>query len=341
MKTAVVILNWNGKGFLEKFLPNVVEYSAVTPSSEVIVVDNGSTDDSVKWMKNNTPKVRIIEFSENYGFTGGYNKALKCIDAEYFILLNSDVEVTPGWLNPLVDLMDNNPNVAACMPKIKAYHNPKSFEYAGASGGFIDKYGYPFCRGRILENLELDNGQYDDPREVFWATGACLMVRANLYNENGGLDEDFFAHMEEIDFCWRLQRLGYKIMCQPESEVYHVGGGALPNNSPRKLFLNYRNNLLMLYKNLPQKNYRRTLFVRMVLDGVSACMYLASFKFSYFKAVFKAHWAFYKMLKTFKHKRKDLQAKETATTITGIYKKSIVLRFFKARKKLRFSDLKF
>jgi GT2 family glycosyltransferase len=341
LKTAVVILNWNGKECLEKFLSGVVENSLTTPGTEVIVADNGSIDDSVQWIQNNQPRVRLILFDKNYGFTGGYNRVLAQVEADYYVLLNSDIEVTVGWLYPLVELMDTDPDIGACMPKIKAYHSPGYFEYAGAAGGFIDKYGYPFCRGRILDKIEKDEGQYDEACEVFWATGACLMIRAKLYHETGGLDNDFFAHMEEIDLCWRLQRIGYKIMSQPQSVVYHIGGGALPNNSPRKLFLNYRNNLLMMYKNLPAKNYRWIIFLRMILDGLSACMYLLNFKFKFFAAVPKAYWAFYKMLPSFKNKRKQELTKGVTCKLTGIYKKSIVFRFYLSLKKLRFSDLKF
>ena len=341
MKIAIVILNWNGRKYLEKFLPGVIKHSINMPGTKVIVADNGSTDDSVQWLETNLPEISIIRFSENYGFTGGYNRALAQIEAEYYILLNSDVEVTPNWLNPLVKLMDSNLSIAACMPKIKSYHQRQYFEYAGAAGGFIDKYAYPFCRGRIFDKLEKDEGQYNEPCEIFWATGACLMVRSNLYHEAGGLDEGFFAHMEEIDLCWRLQRMGYKIMCQPESEVYHVGGGALPNNSPRKLFLNYRNNLLMMYKNLPVKTYRCTIFCRLLLDGLSAAMYLFTLKFSYFTAVLKAHWSFFKLIPTYRSKRKECLFKEVTHAKAGIYNGSIVFRFYLSLKKLRFSDLKF
>lgn len=341
MKTAVVILNWNGCSFLQQFLPNVVKHSLTTPHTTVVVADNGSTDNSVAWIQQNVPHVTIIQFDKNYGFTGGYNRALAQIEAEYYVLLNSDVEVTPHWLTPLINVMDTNPNVAACMPKLKAHHQPNMFEYAGASGGFIDRYGYPFCRGRILDTIEEDTGQYNQPREVFWATGACLLVRAKLYHKAGGLDEHFFAHMEEIDLCWRLQRMGYKIMCYPQSAVYHVGGGALPSNSPRKLFLNYRNNLLMMYKNLPAKNYKRIILARLLLDGLSAAVYLVTLKFKYFIAVPKAHWAFFKMIADFKHKRINTLKNEIAPAQTGIYNGSIVFRYFASLKKLRFSDLKF
>ncbi|MDR1129512.1 MAG: glycosyltransferase family 2 protein, partial [Prevotellaceae bacterium] len=249
-KTAIVILNWNGKHFLEKFLGKV--FDSISDSdmqnTKIIVADNASTDDSVEWVNAACPRAELILLDKNYGFADGYNKALKQVDAEYYVLLNSDIEVTDGWLSPLTEYMDSNPTVAACAPKLRAFNNPEFFEYAGAGGGFIDKYGYIFCRGRILDSIEKDNGQYDNVMHVFWATGAALMVRAALFHRAGGLDGEFFAHMEEIDLCWRLQLMGYKISNVPESVVYHVGGGALPNNSPRKLYLNYRNNLMMMAK---------------------------------------------------------------------------------------------
>jgi GT2 family glycosyltransferase len=251
MKTAVVILNWNGRNFLETFLPSVLEYSA--RCADVIVADNASTDDSVAFLQEHYPQIRIIEHPKNGGFSKGYNDALKQIDAEYYILLNSDVEVTPNWITPVIEMMDADPSIAACQPKLRSFEDRSQFEYAGAAGGFIDAYGYPFCRGRIFDVLEEDRGQYDDACEVFWATGACLFVRADLYHALGGLDEDFFAHMEEIDFCWRLKNNGHKVMYCPDSTVYHVGGGALPKSSPRKTYLNFRNNLALLVKNLPSK----------------------------------------------------------------------------------------
>ena len=244
-KTAVVILNWNGKKFLEQFLPYVIKHSS--SDAEVIVADNASNDDSVEFLKNNYPEIQIINNNENGGFSKGYNEALSKIDAEYYVLLNSDIEVTENWIKPIIDLMDSDKSIAVCQPKLRSYHQKEMFEYAGAAGGFIDKYGYPFCRGRIFNSIEVDNGQYDDTCEVFWATGAAMFVRAELYHKFGGLDNDFFAHMEEIDFCWRLKNEGYKIMYCADSVVYHVGGGTLPKNSSRKTFLNFRNNFNLLY----------------------------------------------------------------------------------------------
>ena len=331
-RTAVVILNWNGRAFLEQFLPSVTTLTTA-PDSEICVADNGSTDDSLDFLRKNYPDVRILTFDTNYGFASGYNKALQQIEAEYVVLLNSDIEATAGWLEPLVAFMDANRDVAACAPKLLSYSARDRFEYAGASGGFIDRYGYPFCRGRILDTTETDNGQYNDCRDVFWATGACLMVRSELYRAAGGLDDDFFAHMEEIDLCWRLKNAGYRIAVVPQSVVYHVGGGTLPSTNPRKLFLNYRNNLYMLYKNLPAKGFRRTLLVRLILDGVSAFMYLAKLQFGFFWAVPRAHFAFYKALGTLRDKRKQLQAARKTDHHAECYNGSIVFGYFvKGRK---------
>lgn len=338
IKTAVVILNWNGTHFLEKFLPTLVRYTN-DRDSEIIIADNDSKDNSIEFLKENYPSIRTIIFDKNYGFTGGYNKALKQIKAQYYVLLNSDIEVTENWLTPLIDLMDSDKNIAACQPKIKSYEQKEYFEYAGAAGGFIDKYGYPFCRGRILGTLEKDHSQYNEITEIFWASGACMVLRSELYHKAGGLDDDFFAHMEEIDLCWRLQNLGYKILYNPNSEVYHVGGGTLPNNSPFKLYLNFRNNLYLLYNNLPKGKILPIMFSRMILDGLSAITFLAQFKFSSFSAVSKAHIHFYKNLKSFKPKRKKLLS-QAVSVPTYIYKKSIVLSYFIKRKKL-FSDLNF
>lgn len=337
VKTAVVILNWNGKNFLERFLLNVVT-NTQTPETQVWVADNGSTDGSIDWIKANAPSVKILVFDTNYGFTGGYNKALAIIDAQYFVLLNSDVEVTPNWIAPVINIMDTDSSIAACMPKLLAWHNKNSFEYAGAAGGFIDKFGYPFCRGRILNQIETDNGQYNNTTEIFWATGACMFVRANVYKEMGGLDSDFFAHMEEIDLCWRMKNCGYKIMYVPLSTVYHVGGGTLPNNNPRKLYLNYRNNLFLLYKNLPRQRFRVVLFIRMLFDGASAFVYLLQGKWHFFTAVFKAHFNFYKKINVMRNKRRQINAMRTVTKINHIYNKSIVLDFF-LRKHRMFSQL--
>ena len=248
-KISHVILNWNGSEMLRTFLPSVVEFSQ-QDEVEICVADNGSTDDSVEVVRREFPQVRLIELASNYGFADGYNRALQQVDAEYVVLLNSDVEVTPHWLVPLMKYMDHHPEVAACQPKIRSYRQRGMFEYAGAAGGYIDRYGYPFCRGRILDKVEKDGGQYDSVESVFWATGAALFIRLKDYREAGGLDGRFFAHMEEIDLCWRLRARGRGIVCIPQSEVYHVGGATLAKENPRKTFLNFRNNLLMLYKNL-------------------------------------------------------------------------------------------
>jgi GT2 family glycosyltransferase len=341
-KIAVVILNWNGRHFLEKFLGKVLDSvlaSGTGEESKLVVADNASTDDSVEWLKANYPAVELVLLDRNYGFADGYNKSLERIDAEYYVLLNSDIEVTEDWLSPLVNYMDANPDVAACAPKLRAFNNPGFFEYAGASGGFIDKYGYIFCRGRILDSIEEDKGQYDNVMHVFWATGAAFMVRSGLFHKAGGLDGSFFAHMEEIDLCWRLQLMGYKVAIVPESVVYHVGGGALPNNSPHKLYLNYRNNLMMLAKNL-SKNRWTIIFIRLLMDGASGLVYLVSGKVSYFNAVIRAHRAFFGRITLCRKKRKAFKHLIVKKADTGIYNKSIVYKYFRSGKKIRFSQLK-
>lgn len=321
-KVAVIILNWNGVNFLSQFLKSVVDNTSST-LADIIVADNGSTDASIEYIQANFPSVQVIEFDKNYGFTGGYNRAIAAIEHEYCVLLNSDVEVTSGWLDLLTTEMDANLNVGACMPKIISYYDKNLFEYAGASGGFLDILGYPFCRGRILSTLEEDSNQYNIPAKIFWATGACLMVRTGLYKQLDGLDSDFFAHMEEIDFCWRLQHLGYTVMVYPQSKIFHVGGGTLPNNNPKKMYLNFRNSLLMLTKNLPQRSLYPTLFARMILDGVAGVCFLAKGQASFFVAVLKAHRDFYKMFRTFSKKR-DAVGK---CKPNGLYKKSIVISY--------------
>lgn len=331
MKVAVVILNWNGERFLENFLPSVVACNAFY--SKIILADNDSTDNSVAYVKNNFPSIEIIQNPSNGGFAKGYNDALKYVDAEYYVLLNSDVEVTPGWMDSIIQLMNEDPSIAACQPKIKAYHDKKMFEYAGAAGGFIDKYGYPFCRGRILEKTEQDTGQYNDVREVFWATGACLFIRSKCYHEVGGFDEDFFAHMEEIDLCWRLKNLGYKIMYSPSSTVYHVGGGTLNKASSRKTYLNFRNNLILLCKNHPPEFLLSKMFLRLVLDGIAGIKFILSGQFSHFIAVIKAHRSFFKILPATLQKRKILmkQIKQYATS--AVYLHCVVVDFYLRRKK--------
>ena len=307
IKTAVVVLNWNGKAWLEKFLPTLVKHSQ---EATVFVADNASTDNSVDFVKNNFPNVKIIINATNGGYAKGYNDALKQIDAEYFVLINSDIEVTEGWLSPIIDLMDSDKKIAACQPKLLDYNKRNTFEYAGASGGFIDNLGYPFCRGRIFDDLEVDKGQYNDAVEVFWATGACLFVRAEHFNEIGGLDEDFFAHQEEIDLCWRLKNKGYKIMVQPKSIVFHVGGGTLNSGSPFKTHLNFRNNLFMLFKNLPASSLFTTIPIRLVLDGVAALTFLNKEKgFQHVLAIAKAHFIFYFEIPKLMVKRQKINQK--------------------------------
>ncbi len=337
VKTAIVILNWNGKKFLSQFLPYLIQNTQNT-DSEIIIADNNSSDDSIEFLNTNYPAIRQIILDKNYGFAGGYNRALNQIDAKYFVLLNSDIEVTPDWLNPLIQLLDTDTQVAAVMPKILSIKNKTQFEYAGAAGGFIDKYGYPFCRGRIIGTVENDYGQYNDTKEIFWATGACMVVRAELFKMQNGFDDDFFAHMEEIDLCWRFKNAGYRILYCPYSSVYHVGGGTLPNNNPFKLYLNYRNNLYLLYKNLPTKKIYRTLITRMILDGASAILFLAKFSIPSFLAVFKAHIHFYKAISELKEKRKILLDKMLTENHPEIYKRSVVVDYF-IRGKKYFSDL--
>jgi len=334
IKTSVVILNWNGEQFLRHFLPAVVK-NTVGEDVEVVVADNGSTDSSLRYVESSFPQVRVIKFDKNYGFTGGYNRALEQVSSTYAVLLNSDVDVPQGWLAPLIAHMDSNPSVGACMPKIRSFAKPTEFEYAGAAGGFIDVLGYPFCRGRILGTLEQDYGQYNDTRPIFWATGACMVVRTALYKELGGLDSDFFAHMEEIDLCWRMQNAGYSVAYVGGSEVFHVGGGTLPNNNPRKLFYNYRNNLLMLHKNLPHGLHGAAITLRVLLDWASAVMFLLQLKLSYAVAVFKAHADFLRLKKGKRGKHKLLKMKD----LHGVYRGSMVASYF-LRGKRTFDKLK-
>lgn len=295
MKTAVVILNWNTKDYLRKFLPALLE-SCWGRDAEVIVADSASTDGSREVMATEFPQVRLIPLDDNYGFTGGYNRALAQVDAEYFVLINSDIEVTPGWLSPLEDWMDSHPECGACGPKLHSWQQRDHFEYAGAAGGYVDRFGFPFCRGRVLKRLEKDEGQYDSPADVLWVSGACLMTRSMLWRELGGLDDRFFAHMEEIDYCWRLNLRGYSVTVVPESTVFHLGGGTLPQDSPWKLKLNYRNNLMLLQNNLAGTiGGRRAairIFTRMVLDGGAAIVYLLEGKREYTRSVLDAHREF-------------------------------------------------
>ncbi len=327
MEIAVAILNWNGKSWLEKFLSNVVVNS---PEATVYVIDNASTDDSIPFVQLNFPQVPIIQLDKNYGFAEGYNQGLAHIEADYFVLLNSDVEVTPKWITPIIEKMEANPRLAVCMPKLKSFHNPDFFEYAGAAGGFIDKYGYPFCHGRLFNSIEKDEGQYDNDCEIFWASGAALFVKANIYKELGGLDKDFFAHMEEIDFCWRVKNAGYSIQYIHNSEVFHVGGGSLPKENPFKTFLNFRNNLFMLHKNLPDDCYKTIIFKRRLLDAVSWLNFMVHLDFKNAKEIIHAHKEYRRAISTLNEKRKQIPSKRIHPEM---YSKSIVWAFFVAHKK--------
>lgn len=305
-KVAVVILNWNGEKLLKEFLPKVIE-NTNREIGRIIVADNGSTDGSLSLLENDFPEVETMRFDENHGFAGGYNLALSKVEEEYAVLLNSDVAPGKGWLDTLYTYMEHHPRTGACQPKILSYNEPEKFEYAGACGGFIDKHGYTYCRGRIFDTCETDNGQYDTELKVFWATGAALMVRTELYRRDGGLDEKFFAHMEEIDLCWRIQLTGYDIAVVPESVVYHLGGGSLPASNPKKTYLNFRNNLLMLHKNLPDATRGRKLLVRRLLDTVAWAKYMVTLDMKNANAILRAHNDFRKMRRDYtEHPQTDL-----------------------------------
>lgn len=338
-KVAIIILNWNGRGYLEKFLPSVIKYSS-GKQNKIVIVDNHSTDDSLNFVKNQYPEIDLIAFNTNHGFARGYALALPHIEAEYYVLLNSDVEVTPNWLEPLIDLLDNDSSIAAAMPKIRSYNDKEYFEYAGAAGGFIDRFGYPFCRGRILTALEKDTGQYNDSREIFWASGACMFLRSSAYSKTGGLDGDFFAHMEEIDLCWRLKRQGYKIYYCAGSTVFHVGGGTLPNDNPRKLYYNYRNSLFLLFKNLNRSEFFTVLIPRLILDGISSTLYLLQGKLAFLMSVIRAHVRFYINLPRLINKRRIFNKIIAKKKVDQVYRGSIVYRFFIQKKKY-FSELDF
>ena len=331
-RVAVIILNWNGEKLLREFLPSVVK-NTNTDLGRVVVVDNHSTDGSWIRLEQEFPDVDRVLFEDNFGFAGGYNRAIEMIEAEYVVLLNSDVEVAPGWLEPLVAVLDRDERVAAVQPKILAYRDKKKFEYAGAAGGYIDYLGFPFCRGRVMDTTEQDDGQYDDEVDVFWATGASLCIRRDVYRAVGGLDEAFFAHMEEIDLCWRLKNGGYTLKVVPSSVVYHLGGGSLPMNHPRKLFLNYRNNLLMLHKNLCAKQRKKIFFARVLLDTMAGGLFLLKGQWSNTRSVIRAYKAFREM-------RKAYPVPESSMSLSGIYPRSIVLDYF-LRGKKKFSDLNF
>ena len=331
-RVAIIILNWNGEKLLREFLPSVVK-NTNADLGRVVVVDNHSTDGSWRCLEQEFPDVERVLFEDNFGFAGGYNRAIEMIEAEYVVLLNSDVEVAPGWLEPLVAVLDRDERVAAVQPKILAYRDKKKFEYAGAAGGYIDYLGFPFCRGRVMDTTEQDDGQYDDEVDVFWATGASLCIRRDVYRATGGLDEAFFAHMEEIDLCWRLKNGGYTLKVVPSSVVYHLGGGSLPMNHPRKLFLNYRNNLLMLHKNLCAKQRKKIFFARVLLDTMAGGLFLLKGQWSNTRSVIRAYKAFREM-------RKAYPVPESSMSLSGIYPRSIVLDYF-LRGKKKFSDLNF
>ena len=319
MKIAVVILNWNGQKLLEQFLPSVVKYSQ---EAFIFVVDNQSTDDSISFLKTNYPNIEIIQNSDNFGFAKGYNKALKNIKADVFALVNSDIEVTENWLQPIINTFVNEPKTAIIQPKILDFKRKDYFEYAGAAGGFIDKFGYPFCRGRIFETLEKDENQYNDDCEIFWASGACFFIRSNIFNDLKGFDEDFFAHQEEIDLCWRSKNIGHIIKYNSKSVVYHIGGATLQSGNPKKTFLNFRNSLLMLTKNLPKSSLIPILFSRMVLDGIAGVKFLLNGKLKHFIAILKAHFSFYCLFLRNYKKRTENQTSE-------YYKlKSIVFTYY-------------
>ncbi|MBL0183283.1 MAG: glycosyltransferase family 2 protein [Chitinophagaceae bacterium] len=326
---AIVILNWNGKKFLQQFLPSVMASSYT--NKKIIVADNASTDDSIEFLKQQYPQVGILQNKSNEGFAKGYNTALKQVQADYYVLLNSDVEVTPNWIEPIIDLMESDKGIAACQPKILTYHKKDQFEYAGACGGWLDQFGYPFSRGRVFDICEKDTGQYDNTQQCFWASGAAFFVRTSVYQEVGGLDEYFFAHQEEIDLCWRIQLAGYKIFVQPSSVVYHLGGGTLPRGSSRKTFLNFRNNLIMLTKNIPLGAALWKIPFRVLLDAVSAWRELLSGNGGYFISILKAHlhyagWLLWNRKYSAFPKKKDGK-------LSGYYRGSVVWAHFIKKKK--------
>jgi hypothetical protein len=331
-KLAIVILNWNGEKMLRQYLPSVIQYSR--DEATVYVADNASTDNSMELLRTHFPEVKLVILEKNWGFAEGYNKALKQIDAEYYLLLNSDIEVTHHWLTPMIEFLDSHDDVAACQPKLLSIFDKDSFEYAGASGGYLDRFGYPFCRGRIFETVEKDNGQYDYATDILWATGAALMIRATDYWEAGGLDGRFFAHNEEIDLCWRLRIMGRRIVCLPESYVYHVGGGTLPKGNPMKTFLNFRNNLTMLYKCLPDEELKYVMRWRWWLDYLAAWeMLILKRNIGDFKAIYRARRAFKRWKKDFADDRKKIQQSRAAKQIPEQKRFSLLWQYYaKGRK---------
>ena len=323
MNVAVVILNYNGRSYLEQFLPTVIKYST---EAEVYVIDNASTDNSVDYLQKHYPNVKLVLNKSNGGFAQGYNEGLESICADIYVLLNSDVEVSEGWLKAPTKLLAENNEIVAVQPKILAFHDKSQFEHAGAAGGFLDRNYFPFCRGRIFQEVEKDEGQYDDEKEVFWASGACLFIKAQDFHQMNGFDADFFAHMEEIDLCWRLKRQGRKIYYTGKSVVYHVGGGTLNYDNPKKTYLNFRNSLFMIIKNHDGILFPKLMW-RMFLDGLAALIFLVKFQFAHFGAVFKAHMSTYAQLKRFLHKRKSLETK-AKDPLTGLYNGNITFKKF-------------
>lgn len=337
-KTAVVILNWNGRKFLEKFLPSLIAHTP-DPATEIIIADNDSSDDSVAFLNEQYKGLRLIRLERNHGFAGGYNEALRQVEAEYYMLLNSDIEVTGNWLSPLADHLDRHSDVAACSPILLDQQQREMFEYAGAAGGYIDRYGYTFCRGRIFHTTEQFTGEPKQPLEVFWTTGACMLIRSALFREAEGFDAHFFAHMEEVDLCWRLKNRGHKLTVVPSSQVYHVGGGTLPKSNSFKTYLNFRNNLFLLYKNLPEQELRSTISKRMVLDGISALQFFLTFRFGDFRAVYRAHRDFRKKKTDYRKTRERILPAIRKTEHPEIYNRSVVFDYFIAGRK-QFSQLR-
>lgn len=328
-RIAVVILNYNGVQFLKQFLQNVIENS---PEAEVIVADNASTDESVDFLRSNFPNVRLIQNDSNTGFAGGYNEALKHVKSDYYLLLNSDVEVSKGWLQPLIDCLDQNPKIGACQPKVLAHHNKSKFEHAGAAGGFLDCFYYPLCRGRIFDHVETDSGQYDNDADIFWSTGACMMIRSELFHQLGGFDPKFFAHMEEIDLCWRIQSQGYSIRFIHNTKVFHVGGGTLNYMSPFKTFLNFRNSLFTIHKN-HVGHLSIIILWRLILDGIAGAKFISEGEFKHCGAIIKAHLHYYRNLRYLQNQRKQLKQIRVNKKPIGILPKSVVWGYYAKKEK--------
>ncbi|MCX2742402.1 glycosyltransferase family 2 protein [Mangrovivirga sp. M17] len=325
-KTAIAILNYNGLPHLQNYLPGVIKESS--DLADIYVIENAGTDNSVEWIKENHPTIKIIELDKNYGFAGGYNRGLQNINNEYLLLLNSDIKVSKNWLSPLVDFLDKNPDVAAVQPKILSLREPEYFEYAGAAGGFIDKLGYPFCRGRIFNHLEKDTGKYDYPTKVFWTSGACMLIRRSIFEKSGGFAEDFFAHMEEIDLCWRIQKLDKQLYCIPESTVYHLGGGTLQKQSPFKTYLNFRNNLRMIIRNYPGRKWIWIFFLRLLLDAPAAIKISFDSGIKHFWAVIRAHFKVYSEFRNLISQRHDIKSASESTKMSGVLNASLILEHY-------------